>query len=76
MAVKEVSELDYHVIGVKLTNGEVFKTKSCWGKADDTIVLDVDPLNHPAWRTDNSSFVNTKDDQIAKFKKKFSDFKF
>ncbi|MDR0423832.1 MAG: 50S ribosomal protein L31 [Rickettsiales bacterium] len=76
MAIKEINELDYHSVKVKMTDGKIFETRSCYGKAGDTIVLDVDPLNHPAWRTDNSSFVNTNDDQITKFKKKFSDFKF
>jgi large subunit ribosomal protein L31 len=76
MAVKEVSELDYHAIAVQLTNGVKFNTKSCWGKEGDTLVLDIDPINHPAWRKDSQSFINTKDDQITKFKKKFSEFKF
>jgi large subunit ribosomal protein L31 len=76
MAVKEVGVLDYHNIFVIMTNGEKFETKSCWGKAGDTITLDIDPFNHPAWRSGNESFVNNNDDQITKFKKKFSGFKY
>ena len=40
------------------------------------IVLDLDPYNHPAWKDGKQAFVNTKDDQIAKFNKKFGDFEF
>jgi large subunit ribosomal protein L31 len=76
MAVKEIGELDYHDIFVQMTNGEKFQTKSCWGKEGDVLVLDIDPCNHPAWKVGNTSFVNTNDDQITKFKKKFSEFKF
>ncbi|MDR3289678.1 MAG: 50S ribosomal protein L31 [Rickettsiales bacterium] len=75
MAVKEVGALDYHEITVQLTDGKKFQTKSCWGKVGDVLTLDIDPSNHPAWRKDNQSFVNTKDDQITKFNKKFSGFK-
>ena len=75
---KDVSKkefvLDYHTINVKTTDGNVFQTKSCYGKEGDTITLDVDPLNHPAW-SNSSSFVDNKNQQISKFKKKFGDFK-
>ena len=73
---KKEFNLDYHTINVKLTNGEVFQTKSCYGKEGDTITLDVDPFNHPAWKDGKEAFVNNRDEQIAKFKKKFGDFKF
>ncbi|GMO65651.1 MAG: hypothetical protein Ta2D_11860 [Rickettsiales bacterium] len=76
MAVKEVGELDYHNINVKMTDGTIFATKSCWGHEGDTLVLDIDPLIHPAWKTDNKNYLNSRDDQITKFKKKFSGFKF
>jgi len=40
---------DYHEITVKRPNGETFTTRSTWGKAGDTLALDVDPATHPAW---------------------------
>ena len=49
---------------------------SCYGKENDTLALDIDPFNHPAWKDDSNSFVNNKDEQISKFKKKFGDLKF
>lgn len=75
MAKKEIHP-NYHTIIVKLTNGQEFKTKSCFGKEGSTIVLDIDPFNHQAWRSGTQAFVNQKDDQIAKFQKKFGGFKF
>lgn len=72
---KKISEsafdIDYHKIYVAMTNGEKFETKSCYGKEGDTIVMDVDPWNHPAWKDGQSTFINVKDDQISKFNKKF-----
>ncbi len=40
---------DYHEITVTFTDGTSFKTRSVWGKAGDTLQLDVDPRTHPAW---------------------------
>lgn len=40
---------DYHGIKVTMTDGTTFETKSTWGKAGDTMRLDIDPLSHPAW---------------------------
>jgi large subunit ribosomal protein L31 len=74
MAVKEIGEIDYHTIVVQMTNGKTFKTKSCWGKEGDLLKLDVDPNNHPAWKSGDQSFVDVKNDQIAKFNKKFGSF--
>lgn len=75
MAKKDIHP-DYHMIIVKTTDGGEFKTKSSYGKEGSVIVLDLDPYNHPAWKDGKQAFVNTKDDQIAKFNKKFGDFKF
>lgn len=62
---------EYNEVTVVLTNGDSFKTKSCYNKADKTIKLDVDPFNHPAWKVTSSNFVNTKNNQVAKFNTKF-----
>ena len=75
MAKKDIHP-EYHTIIVKTTDGGEFKTKSCYGKEGSVIVLDLDPYNHPAWKDGKQSFVNTKDDQIAKFNKKYGSFKF
>ena len=67
---------DYHKIIVVMTNGDKFETRSCYGKEGAELRLDVDVHNHPAWRDDNSQFVNTKNAQVSRFKKKFGDFNF
>ena len=40
---------DYHEIEVEMTDGSKFKTRSTWGKASDTLKLEIDPKTHPAW---------------------------
>lgn len=62
---------DYHTITVQMTDGSTFETKSCYGKEGETLILDLDPKNHPAWRTDGSTTVNEKNDRISKFKNKW-----
>ena len=60
---------DYHEITVVMTDGSSFKTRSTWGKAGDTLRLDIDPKSHPAW-----SGVHRLVDsggQLAKFQKRF-----
>lgn len=61
---------DYHEITVIMTDGFEFKTRSCAGKAGDTIRLDIDPKSHPAW-TGQQRVIDTGG-QIAKFNKKFA----
>jgi large subunit ribosomal protein L31 len=63
---------DYHEITVVMTDGTTFKTRSTWGKAGDTLKLDIDPKTHPAW-TGIHRLVE-RGGQLAKFKKKFKDF--
>ena len=40
---------DYHFINVKMTDGTTYKTRSTYGKTDDNLNLEIDPLTHPAW---------------------------
>jgi large subunit ribosomal protein L31 len=61
---------DYHDITVVMTDGTSFKTRSCAGKAGDTIRLDIDPKSHPAW-TGVQRIVDTGG-QVAKFNRKFA----
>ena len=63
---------DYHDITVVMTDGSSFKTRSTWGKAGDTLRLDIDPKSHPAW-TGVQKLIDTGG-QIAKFNKRFGAF--
>lgn len=63
---------DYHEINVVMTDGTTFKTRSTWGKAGDTLKLDIDPKTHPAW-TGIHRLVE-RGGQLAKFKKRFKQF--
>lgn len=40
---------DYHEITVIMTDGTKYQTRSTYGKAGDTLQLDVDTKTHPAW---------------------------
>jgi len=64
----------YNDITVVLTDGSKFKTKSCC--KEKVIKLDVDPLNHPAWREEGGRFVNLRNDQVSKFNRKFGNLNF
>jgi large subunit ribosomal protein L31 len=62
---------DCHTIRLVLSNGQKIEVESTWGSEGETMKLDVDPTNHPAWRKDKSTFVNVNNSQVFKFKKKF-----
>ncbi|MBS0272457.1 MAG: 50S ribosomal protein L31 [Proteobacteria bacterium] len=62
---------DYHDITVIMTDGTEFKTRSTWGKAGDTLRLDIDPKSHPAW-TGVHRLLDSGG-QLAKFQGRFKD---
>ncbi len=61
---------EYHELNIIMTDGTAFTTRSCSGKAGDTLRLDIDPKSHPAW-TGVQRMMDTGG-QIAKFNKKFA----
>ncbi|MBU6338766.1 MAG: 50S ribosomal protein L31 [Rickettsiales bacterium] len=65
-----------HVVNVVMTDKTKFQILTTWGKEGDTLTLDVDPKNHPAWQEKGQSFVNANDERVAKFKSKFGNFDF
>lgn len=62
---------ELHSVSVVLNDGTKFDVMTTYGKDGDTMKLDIDPTNHPAWRSEQGTFVNANNDSIAKFKKKF-----
>lgn len=60
---------DYHEITVIMTDGSTYKTHSTWGKAGDTMRLEIDSKSHPAW-TGVQRILDTGG-QVAKFNKRF-----
>lgn len=60
----------YHTINVIMTDGTTYTTRSCAGKAGDTIRLDIDPKSHPAWT--GVQRMMDRGGQVAKFNKKFA----
>ena len=65
---------EQHEINVVMTDGTKFTIMTTWGKKGDVLKLDVDPKNHPAWQDKAQNFVNSNNERMAKFKKKFGDF--
>ncbi len=62
---------DYHEISVVMTDGTEFKTRSTYGKAGDTLRLDIDPKSHPAW-TGVHRLLDSGG-QLAKFQGRFKE---
>ena len=65
---------DYHFINIKMTDGTVYKTRSTYGKADENLNLEIDPLSHPAWTGGSQKLLDTGG-RVSKFKKKYEGFK-
>jgi large subunit ribosomal protein L31 len=66
---------DYHEINVIMTDGTTFKTRSTYGKAGDSMRLDIDPLSHPAWTGGQQRLMDTGG-QLSRFNKRFAGVKF
>jgi large subunit ribosomal protein L31 len=60
---------EYHEITVLMTDGTEYKTRSTYGKAGDTLRLDIDPKTHPAW-TGVHRLIDSGG-QLAKFNRRF-----
>ncbi|REC55252.1 50S ribosomal protein L31 [Rhodosalinus sediminis] len=61
---------DYHMIDVKLVNGETVQMRSTWGAEGETMTLEVDPSVHPAWTGGGTRLMDTGG-RVSKFKKKY-----
>ncbi len=72
-SMKKDTHPDYHIITVKMTDGSSFQTRSTWGEANGTLVLDIDPTTHPAWIGGGQKILD-RDGRVGKFNKKFEGF--
>jgi len=61
---------DYHFIKVVMTDGTEFLTRSTYGKASDTMNLDIDPKTHPAW-TGGTQTLLDRAGRVSRFNQKF-----
>ena len=68
--MKEKIHPDYHEITVEATDGSKFTTRTTWGKAGDTMTLEIAPKSHPAW-TGVHRLIDSGG-QLAKFNKRFA----
>lgn len=65
-----------HLVEVTMTDKTKFQILTTWGKEGDTLILDMDTKNHPAWQKDGQTFINANDERVTKFKSKFGNFDF
>src|SRR5262249_16665164 len=72
-SMKQNTHPDYHVVKVVMTDGTEFETRTTWGKAGDTLRLDIDPKSHPAWTGGQQQLVD-RGGRLSRFQKKFSGF--
>jgi large subunit ribosomal protein L31 len=66
---------DYHKVKIVMTDGTVFETRTTWGKAGDTMQLDIDPTSHPAW-TGGSQQMLDRAGRVSKFNARFAGISF
>jgi large subunit ribosomal protein L31 len=69
-AMKADIHPDYHTIKIVMTDGTEYETRSTWGKAGDTMNLDIDPTTHPAWTGGQQNLVD-RGGRVSKFKKRY-----
>ena len=62
---------DYHPITVVMTDGTKFVTRSTYGKAGDTLNLDIDPKTHPAWTGGDQKLLD-RGGRVSRFNSKFA----
>src|SRR5262245_10387059 len=72
-AMKENIHPDYHDITVVMTDGTSYQTRSTYGKAGDTLRLEIDPKSHPAWTGGQQRLLDTGG-QLARFNRRFQGF--
>ena len=62
---------DYHEITVVMTDGSTYATRSTYGKAGDTLRLEIDPKSHPAWTGGQQNLLD-RGGRVSRFQKKFA----
>ena len=62
---------DYHFIKVVMTDGTEYTTRSTWGKAGESLQLDIDPKTHPAWTGGQQQLLD-RGGRLSRFQKKFA----
>lgn len=67
---------EQHLVNIEMTDGSKFQIYTSWGKEGDTLKLDVDPKNHPAWQEKSQNFINSNDKRVMDFKEKFGNLDF
>lgn len=65
-----------HLVNVIMTDKTEFQIMTTWGKEGETLRLDMDPKNHPAWQEKSQHHINSNNARVNQFKTKFGNFDF
>lgn len=66
----------HHKVNVVMNDGTKFEILTSWGKEGETLNLDIDPTNHPAWQEKQQNFVNANSVRVKEFEKRFGNMNF
>ena len=69
--MKKDTHPDYHPITVVMTDGTKYETRSTYGKAGDTLQLDIDSKTHPAWTGTQGNLLD-RGGRLSRFNDRFS----
>ena len=72
---KDTGHPDYHFIKVVMTDGSDYMTRSTYGKAGDTLNLDIDPKTHPAWTGGQQQLLD-RGGRLSRFNSRFGNISF
>ncbi len=61
---------DYHMITVAMTDGTTYQTRSTYGKAGETLQLDIDSKTHPAWTGVTGNLLD-RGGRVSRFNERF-----
>ena len=61
---------DYHMITVAMTDGTTYQTRSTYGKAGETLQLDIDSKTHPDWTGVTGNLLD-RGGRVSRFNERF-----
>ena len=61
---------DYHMITVAMTDGTTYQTRSTYGKAGETLQLDIDSKTRPAWTGVTGNLLD-RGGRVSRFNERF-----
>lgn len=73
MAKKNIHP-EKQIVTVVMSDGTEYPLKMALANNQERLVLEVDPLTHPAWREDGERKLMDTGGRVSRFAKKYGDF--